>query len=92
MFSLHIDTARTWRGGQNQVLLTVLGMRALGHRAMLVAHSAGELRSRAREGLELIPLTPKTEMDLGAAWRLARRMSSTRTIRTAWRWRRWPCR
>ena len=28
MFSLHIDSARTWRGGQNQVLLTVLGMRA----------------------------------------------------------------
>jgi glycosyltransferase involved in cell wall biosynthesis len=72
MFSLHIDTARTWRGGQNQVLLTVLGMRALGHRAMLIAHPAGELRQRAREGLELIPLTPKIEMDLSAAWRLAR--------------------
>lgn len=72
MFSLHIDTARTWRGGQNQVLLTVLGMRALGHRAMLVAHPAGELRQRAQEGLELIPLTPKTEMDLSAAWRLSR--------------------
>ena len=72
MFSLHIDTARTWRGGQNQVLLTVLGMRAAGHRSMLVAHAAGELRQRAEEGLELIPLTPKTEMDLSAAWRLAR--------------------
>jgi glycosyltransferase involved in cell wall biosynthesis len=72
MFSLHIDTARTWRGGQNQVLLTVLGLRALGHRAMLVAHPAGELRQRAREGLELLPLTPRTEMDLGAAWRLSR--------------------
>jgi glycosyltransferase involved in cell wall biosynthesis len=72
MFSLHIDTARTWRGGQNQVLLTVLGMRALGHRAMLVAHGEGELRQRAREGLELIPLAPKTEMDLSAAWRLSR--------------------
>jgi L-malate glycosyltransferase len=72
MFSLHIDTARTWRGGQNQVLLTVLGMRAVGHRAMLVAHAAGELRQRAEEGLELIPLAPKTEMDLSAAWRLAR--------------------
>ncbi len=72
MFSLHIDTARTWRGGQNQVLLTVLGMRALGHRAMLVAHGAGELRQRAQEGLELIPLAPKTEMDLGAAWRRSR--------------------
>jgi L-malate glycosyltransferase len=72
MFSLHIDTARTWRGGQNQVLLTVLGLRALGHRAMLIAHAAGELRQRAKEGLELIPLAPKNEMDLGAAWRLSR--------------------
>ena len=72
MFSLHIDTARTWRGGQNQVLLTVLGLRALGHRSMLVAHAAGELRQRAKEGLELIPLAPKTEMDLNAAWRLSR--------------------
>jgi glycosyltransferase involved in cell wall biosynthesis len=72
MFSLHIDTARTWRGGQNQVLLTVLGLRALGHRSMLVAHAAGELRQRAREGLELVPIAPKTEMDLGAAWRLSR--------------------
>jgi len=78
MFSLHIDTARTWRGGQNQVLLTVLGMRAVGHRAMLVAHAAGELRQRAAEGLELIPLAPKTEMDLGAAWRLSRLVKQLR--------------
>ena len=37
MFSLHIDTARTWRGGQNQVLLTVIGLREIGYRATLVA-------------------------------------------------------
>ena len=78
MFSLHIDTARTWRGGQNQVLLTVLGLRALGHRAMLVAHAAGELRQRAAEGLDLIPLAPKTEMDLSAAWRLSRLLKRLR--------------
>ncbi len=72
MFSLHIDTARTWRGGQNQVLATLMGLRALGHRTMLVAHSEGELRQRAAEGLDLIPLAPKTEMDLTAAWRLSR--------------------
>jgi glycosyltransferase involved in cell wall biosynthesis len=72
MFSLHIDSARTWRGGQNQVLLTVMGMRALGHRSTLVAHPAGELRQRAKEGLDLIPLAPATEMDLSAAWRLSR--------------------
>lgn len=72
MFSLHIDTARTWRGGQNQALLTVLGLRALGHRTLLVCHPDGELRRRAAEGGDLIPLAPTTEMDFSAAWRLAR--------------------
>jgi L-malate glycosyltransferase len=72
MFSLHIDTARTWRGGQNQVLLTVNGLRSIGQRAALVAHPDGELRRRVDEGLELIPIAPRTEMDLSAAWRLAR--------------------
>ena len=72
MFSLHIDTARTWRGGQNQVLVTVMCLRALGHRAVLVAHPNGELRRRAAEGLELVPLAPRAEMDLHAAWRLSR--------------------
>jgi len=72
MFSLHVDTARTWRGGQNQVLLTVNGLRAIGERAALVAHPDGELRRRAAEGLDLVPIAPRTEMDLTAAWRFAR--------------------
>jgi L-malate glycosyltransferase len=38
----------------------------------LVAHPDGELRRRAAEGLDLIPLAPKTEMDLSAAWKLSR--------------------
>jgi glycosyltransferase involved in cell wall biosynthesis len=72
MFSLHIDTARTWRGGQNQVLLTVNGLRELGQRAALVAHPDGVLLRRFAEGLELIPLAPRTEFDLASAWRLSR--------------------
>jgi glycosyltransferase involved in cell wall biosynthesis len=72
MYSLHVDTARTWRGGQNQVLLTVNGLRAIGQRASLVAHPDGELRQRVAEGLDLVPLAPRTEMDLSAAWRFAR--------------------
>jgi L-malate glycosyltransferase len=72
MFSLHIDTARTWRGGQNQVLLTVNGLRSIGHRTALVAHPDGELRRRAAEGLDLIPIAPRGEMDLSAAWKLSR--------------------
>jgi glycosyltransferase involved in cell wall biosynthesis len=51
MFSIHIDTARTWRGGQ---------------------HPDGELRRRVAEGLDLIPLAPRAEMDLSAAWKLSR--------------------
>jgi glycosyltransferase involved in cell wall biosynthesis len=78
MFSLHVDTARTWRGGQNQVLVTVLGLRSIGHRTMLVAHPDGELRRRAAEGLELLPLAPLTEMDLTAAWRLSRAIKQLR--------------
>jgi len=54
------------------VLLTVNGLRAIGHRATLVAHPDGELRRRAAEGLDLIPLAPRTEMDLSAAWKLSR--------------------
>ena len=75
MFSLHIDTARTWRGGQNQVLLTILGLRAAGHRTMLVAHPNGELRRRAAEGLDLLPLAPDHELDLKAGWKLSRALS-----------------
>jgi glycosyltransferase involved in cell wall biosynthesis len=78
MFSIHIDTARTWRGGQNQVLLTVLGLRALGHRTLLIAHAEGELRQRAKEGLDLITLAPRMEMDLTAAWRLSRLIKQLR--------------
>jgi glycosyltransferase involved in cell wall biosynthesis len=78
MFSLHVDTARTWRGGQNQVLLTVNGLREIGHRAALVAHPGGELRKRASEGLELIPIAPRAEMDLSAAWRFSRLLKRLR--------------
>jgi L-malate glycosyltransferase len=72
IFSLHIDTAQTWRGGQNQVLLTVNGLRGIGHRATLVAHPNGELRRRAAEGLDLVGLAPRSEVDLSAAWKFAR--------------------
>ncbi len=70
--TIHIDTARTWRGGQNQALLTVKGLRALGHPTMLVAHPDGELRARAPQGPDLVPLAPRFEVDFHAAWKLAR--------------------
>lgn len=76
MFSLHIDTARTWRGGQGQVKYTVMGLRARGHRAALAAHPQGELFTRMSEGMDLIPLGARSEIDLAAAWRLSRVIKS----------------
>jgi len=72
MFSIHVDTARTWRGGQRQVLLTVLGLRERGHRTVLIAHPEGELAGRASEGHDLIRLAPRAEVDLHAGWKLSR--------------------
>ncbi len=72
MFSIHVDTARTWRGGQRQVLLTVLGLRERRHRTVLVAHPDGELARRASEGHDLVRLAPRAEVDLHAAWKLSR--------------------
>jgi glycosyltransferase involved in cell wall biosynthesis len=72
MFSLHIDTGSGWRGGQNQVMHTVTGLRARGHRAVLVADPGGELFRRMQEGLDLVPLEPGSGVDLATAWRLSR--------------------
>jgi len=69
MRSLHIDTARTWRGGQNQVRLTVGGLRAAGHDVLLLAHASGELARRAETGhLPLETFEPRSEFDVQAAW------------------------
>jgi glycosyltransferase involved in cell wall biosynthesis len=70
--SIHIDTARTWRGGQNQVLQLVTGLSALGHPTWLVAHARGELKRRAQEGLRFIGFSPRSEFDVQAAWQLGR--------------------
>lgn len=70
--SVHIDTAQTWRGGQNQVLQLVTGLESLGHPTWLVAHAGGELKRRAQEGLRFIGFSPRSEFDVQAAWQLSR--------------------
>ena len=39
---------------------------------MLVAHPQGELHARASEGIDLVALAPRNEIDLAAAWKLSR--------------------
>jgi L-malate glycosyltransferase len=45
---LQVDTAATWRGGQNQVLLTAQGMAAHGVPTEIACRAGGELETRAR--------------------------------------------
>ena len=52
MFSVHIDTARTWRGGQNQVLSTVL------------EDSIDSLISDVYKGMDAVVRSPQSQ-DLG---------------------------
>ena len=76
--SLHIDTAKTWRGGQNQVLHLVTGLESIGQPTWLVAHDRGELKRRAQEGLRFVGLTPHSEFDMQAAWQLGRVLRDAR--------------
>jgi L-malate glycosyltransferase len=72
MFSVQIDSGRSWRGGQYQAMLLALGLRARGHRVVVVAHPQGELRRRLPSDNEVVDLAPRNEVDLPAAWRLSR--------------------
>jgi glycosyltransferase involved in cell wall biosynthesis len=72
MLSVQVDTGRTWRGGQNQVMLMTRGLRAHGHRVVVVAHPDGELRRRLGDADDVIAIGPRNEIDLPAAWRLSR--------------------
>ncbi|HZO19743.1 MAG TPA: glycosyltransferase [Gemmatimonadaceae bacterium] len=70
---LHVDTERGWRGGQRQVLWLAAGMQAAGHRAIIVARRGNELARRAVSvGVDVVPCTPRGELDVWSAWSLRR--------------------
>jgi glycosyltransferase involved in cell wall biosynthesis len=51
---LHLDSAATWRGGQNQVLLTAKGMARRDHDSAVACRAGAPLEDRARAaGLEV---------------------------------------
>ena len=67
MLSVHIDTRPDWRGGQNQVLLTLRGMRTRGHEVVLLALSGAPLEARAiAEGFSVRGI-PRRAIRLAAA-------------------------
>ena len=71
--SLHVNTEKHWRGGEQQVLHLLEGLRAHGHRAELAARPASPIAERAQAaGITVHTLPLRGEWDLPSAFRLAR--------------------
>ncbi len=69
---LHLNTERTWRGGEQQLAWLLGGLARRGHRSLLVAQPASPLADRARAaGHEVRELRMRGEVDPLAVVRLA---------------------
>ena len=70
---LHVNTEPTWRGGEQQVLYLLDGLRARGVASVLAAQPDGPMAERARKsGHEVVGLRMRGEVDPIAVWRLYR--------------------
>ena len=79
MRSLHIDTEPTWRGGEQQLLHTLEGLRERNLPAMLLAQPGSPLLQRALvAGLDACPFRIRGELDVAAARRLGRLLRDER--------------
>jgi glycosyltransferase involved in cell wall biosynthesis len=73
--TLHLNTERTWRGGEQQTLYLVQGLVRRGHVADLVCPPGAELARRARAAGAVVFETPmRGEADPSAVVRIARRL------------------
>ena len=70
---VHLNTARSWRGGERQVLNLMRALAENGVRQTLVAQPGSDIAHRARsEGLPLEGITMRGELDLLAPRRIAK--------------------
>lgn len=73
LLSVHVNTERGWRGGEQQLAYLADGLRARGHRAVVVAQRGGEAARRlAAAGHEVVERRMRGEADPIAVLRLAR--------------------
>jgi L-malate glycosyltransferase len=62
----HLDTGRTWRGGQGQVALLMRGLREHGVASVLFAPPGPLLERMRAEGFDTVAWDPRGEWDVGA--------------------------
>jgi len=69
--SVHVDTERTWGGGQRQVAWLAAGLVRCGHAARVIARPGSRYADQLRgSGVDVVPLAPVAEWDLLAAARV----------------------
>ena len=69
--SVHVDTERTWGGGQRQVAWLAAGLVRRGHSTWLLARPTSRFAAELRgSGAHLLPLAPRAEFDLFAVGRI----------------------
>ncbi len=70
---LHLDTERTWRGGEGQLLHLAEGLARRGHFCVVAGQPAGPLLKRAAEkGLKTVAVAMPSEWSLSAVLSLTR--------------------
>jgi glycosyltransferase involved in cell wall biosynthesis len=68
---LHVGTSLRFRGGEQQVLFLLCGLRERGVRVHTALPAAGAMAERVRSaGIDICPLTARGDLDLAAALRL----------------------
>lgn len=73
--TLHLNTERTWRGGEKQALSLMTGLRALGHEAELICPPGAPLAARASElGITVHAIPMRGEFNPLAVTRIRRVM------------------
>ena len=77
---LHLNTERTWRGGERQTFWLAEALSRRGHESRMACRPEGPLAARAEGGgLTVFPLSPLCEFDPFAASRLRRYLRETGT-------------
>ncbi len=77
MVTVHVNTERTWRGGERQMCTLARGSQDRGHVAHVLCRPDSLCAKQATEmGLPTHPLSVHGDLDLPAAWRLARLLDS----------------
>ena len=70
-YIIHIDTGRTWRGGQNQVYLLIAALKERNVKQLLITPSGSPLEEKVKElGIEIENIDPLNDFDLVSAFKL----------------------